>query len=211
MKRAPRRAARRGGARRGAGRPRAGDDQQILEICRALVEKHGYGRLSFDQVAAAAGVAKTTVYRRWPTKTALVAAAVAPLYTNTLEVPDTGSVRGDLLALLHRGRDMMVGRSGRILQMLVREADQHPELNQPLQEELHRRRRIYHQVLTRALARGELRAEVDLDLVSELLIGPCWLRTLVSPAPLPPDVVERIVAVVLDGVARVRHPLKGKA
>ena len=137
-----------------------------------------------------------------------MAAAVEPLYTHSLEIPDTGSLRRDLLALLHRGREMMVGRSGRILTMLVREANQHPELNQPLQDELHRRRRIYHQVLTRALARGELRADVDLDLVTELLLGPCWLRTLVSPGPLPADVVDRTVDVVLDGVARVRQPAK---
>jgi len=211
MRRAGRRAAGRGGARAGAGRPRADADEAILEACRALVEKRGYGPLSIDQVAAAAGVAKTTVYRRWPTKPALVAAAVTPLYEHTLEVPDTGTLRGDLTALLHRGRDMMVGRSGRILQMLVREADRHAELNQPLQCELHRRRKIYHQVLSRAVARGELRPEVDQDLVAELLIGPCWMRTVVSPAPLPPELVEQIVEVVLDGIARVRHPPKGKA
>jgi AcrR family transcriptional regulator len=193
----------RGGAREGAGRPRVAEsDDAILEACRVLLEKRGYGRLSIDEVAAAAGVAKTTVYRRWPSKPQLVAAAVTPLYQHSLEVPDTGHLRLDLLALVGRGCLMMQGRAGRILQHLVRESSQHPELAEPLRAELYRRRKVYHQVLTRAVARGELRPEVDQDLVAELLAGPSWMRSVVSPAPMPPELAAQIVDAVLEGVAR---------
>lgn len=66
-------------AKRGRGRPRRqGADEEILAVVRAILDAHGYRALSVDDVAARAGVAKTTVYRRWPSKGALVAAAIEP-------------------------------------------------------------------------------------------------------------------------------------
>jgi AcrR family transcriptional regulator len=65
--------------KRGRGRPRrAGADEEILSVARALLEEHGYRAFSVDEVAERARVAKTTVYRRWPSKGALAAAAIAP-------------------------------------------------------------------------------------------------------------------------------------
>src|SRR4051794_12085283 len=98
----------RGGARVGAGRPRVADtDSVILEAALALFERHGYAGLSIDAVAAAAGVAKTTIYRRWASKAMLLSKAAAPLYAQFLSAPDSGRLREDLIDLLSRGRELM--------------------------------------------------------------------------------------------------------
>jgi AcrR family transcriptional regulator len=193
----------RGGARAGAGRPRAADaDSAILEAALDLLEKHGYAGLSIDAVAAAAGVAKTTIYRRWPSKPALLAAAAAPLYMQPVEPPDTGHVRDDLVQLLSRSRELMMGRAGRVLQILVRASAEHAELAEPLQTAIYQRCRLYHQVLNRAIARGELRDDVDQALLTDLLLGPFWTRTMITPAPTPPELVTATVDIVLQGARR---------
>jgi AcrR family transcriptional regulator len=193
----------RGGARAGAGRPRAADtDSVILEAALALFERHGYAGLSIDAVAAAAGVAKTTIYRRWASKAMLLSTAAAPLYAQFLSAPDTGRLRDDLIDLLSRGRELMTGRAGRILQMIIRASAEHEEMVEPLQAALYARRRLYHQVLNRAIARGELRDDVDQDLLVDLLLGPFWVRTMVTPSPIPAELVPITVDAVLDGVRR---------
>jgi AcrR family transcriptional regulator len=197
----------RGGARAGAGRPRAADaDASILEAALELLEKHGYGGLSIDAVAAAAGVAKTTIYRRWPSKPALLAAAAAPLYSQLVQAPDTGSLRQDLVTLLGISRSLMMGRAGRILHILIRASAEHPELAEPLQSAMYQRRQLYHTVLNRALARGELRADVDQDLLTDLLLGPFWTRLMITPTPAPPELVPATVDAILDGVRRTARP-----
>jgi AcrR family transcriptional regulator len=193
----------RGGARAGAGRPRAADaDSAILDAALALFEKNGYAGLSIDAVAAAAGVAKTTIYRRWASKAMLLSAAAAPLYAQFLTSPDSGCLRDDLIDLLTRGRELMTGRAGRILQMLIRASAEHGEMVEPLQAALYRRRRLYHVVLNRAIARGELRDDLDQDLLVDLLLGPFWVRTMVTPSPIPLELVPTTVDAVLDGVRR---------
>jgi AcrR family transcriptional regulator len=191
----------RGGARVGAGRPRLIEkDGAILAACLGLLEREGFGRLSMDDVAEAAGVTKATVYRRWPSKAALVVAATSPLYRHSLELPDTGNLRDDLLIMVENTRTLMTGRSGRILKSLTHEMDQHAELSEMVHEEIHRRRRLYHQVLNRALARGEIRPDVDHELVTELMMGPFWLRTLILPSPISREIVPQIVDAVLSGI-----------
>jgi AcrR family transcriptional regulator len=196
----------RGGAREGAGRPRTADaDRAILSACLDRLETVGYGPLTIDDVAAAAGVAKATVYRRWPSKVALVQAAAAPFYQQSLEMPNTGSLRSDLLIMLETTRTLFTGRSGRILKILIQVSAEHPELSEMLQSDIYRRRKLYHQVLSRSIARNETRPDIDHELVTELLIGPFWSRTLVAPSPIPAELVVQIVDAVLGGVSARRH------
>src|SRR5687767_7075744 len=120
----PRRAGR-GGARPGAGRPRnAGVDGDLLDATIDLVRSVGYRGLRVDDVAARCGVAKSTIYRRWPSKAALVAAAVDRLYLGRVIVPDTGSLRSDLLELLGDSYDLLVAGPGRLFETLIRESGQ---------------------------------------------------------------------------------------
>src|SRR3954454_11126614 len=108
--------ARRGGRRAGAGRPRNAETAEaILDSTLAILDRVGYGGLRIDEVARQVGVAKTTVYRRWTSKPTLVAAAAERLYLSHVDVPDTGTLRADLLALLSNSYDVLVNGRGRIL------------------------------------------------------------------------------------------------
>lgn len=86
--------------KRGRGRPRReGADDEILAVALAMLREEGYGALTVDAVAERAGVAKTTVYRRWPSKGALVAAAIAPLAAQS-ESNDAESIVAEAASLL---------------------------------------------------------------------------------------------------------------
>ncbi len=195
----------RGGARAGAGRPRDLEAAQAI-LDKTLLEKQGYEALSIDAVAAAAGVAKTTIYRHWPSKPELVAAAARPLFQELDEAPLRGSVRAELVQLLEYVRSLMSGRSGRILRILLREAGTHAPVNELVQPAIYRRRRLFAQVLNRAIARGELRSDLDQDIVVDLLLGPLWVRTTVTTAPIPQDLAEQVVDSVLRGIRAPDKP-----
>jgi AcrR family transcriptional regulator len=191
----------RGGARAGAGRPRDLEAAQaILDKTLLLLEKHGYEGVSIDDVAAAAGVAKTTIYRHWPSKPELIAAAARPLFQELDEAPRSGSVRAELVQLLEYVRSLMSGRSGRILRILLREAGTHAPVNELVQPAIYRRRRLFSQVLNRAIARGELRADLDQDVVVDMLLGALWVRATMTAVPIGADLAEQVVDNVLRGI-----------
>jgi|SRR5687768_4099635 len=88
-------------AKRGRGRPRReGADDEILAVTLAILREDGYGALNVDTVAELAGVAKTTLYRRWPSKSALVAAAIAPLTGDDGQANDVEGILCEAAELL---------------------------------------------------------------------------------------------------------------
>lgn len=199
---APKVAPRRGGARPGAGRPRRADaDDRILDVTIDLLDRVGYGALRVDDVADEADMAKSTVYRRWSTKAALVAAAVERLYLDQVAVPDTGTVRRDLCDLLNDSYRLLIAGRGRVFASLIRESGTSPEITTLVRQTMHARRRFYMQVLNRGIARGEIPPDVDVGLAIDLVLGPLWVRQLVTGEPISPDAVDRIVDAVLDGIA----------
>jgi AcrR family transcriptional regulator len=199
------RTGRRGGRRDGAGRPRRpGLDEEILEATIGLLGRAGYGRLRVDEVAEQVGIAKSTIYRRWPSKAALVAAAIERLYLDEVSVPDTGDLRADLVALLDNSYDLVVTGPGRVLPDLIRESGSTPELVDLIVETMESRRRLYTQVLNRAIARGEIGPEVDTDLAIDLLTGPLWVRLLLTRRPVSKTAAREVVDRVLPGLIATR-------
>jgi AcrR family transcriptional regulator len=172
----------------------------VFETTLALLASRGYGDFTVEDLAERAGVSRTTIYRRWPSKAAVVAAAVASLYLDRVEVPDTGSLSEDLITLLSQSYRLMADGSGRVLERLVRESGQNPELVDVVRSILYARRRLYATMLNRAIARGELTPEIDQELLLDLLLGPLWFRLLVSGAPITPEAARSVVLVALDGV-----------
>ncbi|HEX8155614.1 MAG TPA: TetR/AcrR family transcriptional regulator [Thermoanaerobaculia bacterium] len=166
---------------RGRGRPRReGADEEILATALELLRAKGYRDLTVDDVAAQAGVAKTTVYRRWPSKGVLVAAALAPLAIASTR--DNGSLEDDLVAIL---RDT-VG-----LLRIIGETQSDPELIDVVRAAIAPRR---------AQLLGALAAFDDRELLADLLTGALWTRLLVTHAPIDDGVAARIVRAVLHGV-----------
>jgi AcrR family transcriptional regulator len=191
---------RRGGARIGAGRPRRpGVEQAVFDATLGLLASQDYGEISVEALAERAGVSRTTIYRRWPSKAAVVAAAVSSLYLDRVEVPDTGSLSQDLATLLTETYRVMADGDGRVLEKLVRQSGQNPELDELVRSILYARRRMYATILNRAIARGEMPPEADQELLLDLLLGPLWFRLLVSGAPITPAAARSVVELVLTG------------
>jgi AcrR family transcriptional regulator len=164
-----------------------------------LLASRDYREISVETLAERAGVSRTTIYRRWPSKAAVVAAAVSSLYLDRVEVPDTGALSEDLVALLSETYRVMANGDGRVLEQLVRQSGQNPELVEVVSSILYARRRLYATMLNRAIARGELPPEMDQELLLDLLLGPLWFRLLVSGAPITPGEARSVVELVLDG------------
>ena len=190
-------------APRGPGRPRdARCDPAILEATLELAAAVGLGGLTMDAVAARAGVSKATIYRRWSSKEALVLDAWMACFP--LEsVPDTGSLTGDMIAHARQFRDTVsTGTFSRVLPQMVAAARVNDELAAVYQRFVTERRARMRVALERAVARGELPAGVDLELVQDLLIGPQFYRTLVSGEASSDEVIAEVVAIVVAGVLR---------
>jgi AcrR family transcriptional regulator len=182
--------------RRGRPRDRALDDR-ILEQVLTLLETQGYAGLTLDQLAARSGVAKTTILRRWPSKAAVAAAGVERLALQSVAVPDSGTLRGDLHSLLHGAVETFARGPGQFIPRLMREAGHHSEITDLLFTVIHTRRQAYRRVLALAIARGELAPTVDQDVIIDLLIGPVWTRLLITRDPVTRAYVDAVVEAVL--------------
>jgi AcrR family transcriptional regulator len=185
----------------GRGRPRDRTlDARILEQVLALLGSHGYAGLTLDELAARSGVAKTTILRRWPSKAAVAAAGVEQVALQSVDVPDYGTLRGDLQALLHGAVDTFVRGRGQFVPRLLRESGHHPEITDLLFTVIHTRRQAYRRVLALAIARGELSPTSDQELLIDLLIGPIWTRLLITRDPITDQYVDSVVEAVLAAV-----------
>src|ERR671921_794092 len=182
----------------GRGRPRDPTlDARILDEVLVLLASHGYAGLRLDELASRSGVAKTTILRRWPSKAAVAAAAVERLALQSVDVPDSGTLRGDLHALLQGAADTFARGRGVFVPRLMREAGHHPEITDLLFPVIHTRRQAYRRVLALAIARGELAPTGDQELLIDLLIGPIWTRLLITRDPITSEYVDSVVETVL--------------
>ena len=165
---------------RGRGRPRSAEAHQaILGATLTLLDEVGYRALTIEAVAARAGVGKTTIYRRWPSKLELVVEAVAEMRP-PLPTEDTGSLQGDFLAF-QRGQISRVaaGPMPRIAPRLLAESVSDRELHEAVQRELiDPIRTAIGEVLQRGVDRGELRADLDLELATDVVHGTVVYRIL---------------------------------
>lgn len=180
---------------RPGGRPR--DESRDGAIRRAtlqLLAEFGYDGVTMDRVATRAKAGKATIYRRWSSKLELVMDAITTFTERTVHVPDTGSLRSDLIAFLVSFHDLTVGEQGRILAELVSEMPRNPELRAALHDGFWARRRATSEtIVQRGMERGEIRPEADPDLLMELGTALILQRVLMSGDPVDGDYLERIV------------------
>ncbi|AXB48519.1 TetR/AcrR family transcriptional regulator [Amycolatopsis albispora] len=159
----------------------------------------GYGRLSMEAVARRAGVGKSALYRRWPSKQEMVLAVLSEFSVPLAEVPDTGSLRGDLLATVDALRDWFThSHFSAIFPDLTAEAGRNPALAAAIQAMIGEpRRRQGAAMLRRAIARGELPADLNLEMALDFLPGPLFWRLGVRKVALDPGYREELVEFLL--------------
>ena len=175
----------------------------ILDAAIELLGEGGYAGLTIDAVAARARVGRPTIYRRWPNKAALVIAALARS-TGLAPAPDTGSLRGDLLAV-QRHQVQLINSPGftGITPGLIADLNEDPEVAENyLTQYIAPRRASVWEALQRGIERGELRPDVDFAFISDLMTGPLFYRKLVRGETLEPRLVEATVDVVLAAYGR---------
>jgi AcrR family transcriptional regulator len=191
------------GPPRAPGRPRSERaERAILAATLDLLAEHGVTGLTMEAVAARAGVAKTTVYRRWSTKEELVVDTLVQLKGPVPAAP-AGPVRESLCLLLNRMRaGWQTGGSAGLMRRLIGDADDYPQLTEAYwRRVVSPRRQVLRAVLERGVDAGQVRPDADLDLMIELLVAPLLVRTVIRPVPVTDDQVAEIVDAVLAGVA----------
>jgi AcrR family transcriptional regulator len=162
----------------------------------------GYGRLSIEAVARRAGVGKTAVYRRWNSKLEMVLEIVSRVAGQSLPLPDTGSLRGDLEVLLRIvARALRHRLASQIIPDLLAEAARNPQIGQTLQEALRANQRdIGILLIGRAINRGELPEGADPDVAIDLIVGPLYWRLAVARTTLPEAYLPRMAAAIAAGL-----------
>ena len=190
------------------GRPRdTAVDQRVLDVACDLLLTGGYAGLNVDEVAERAAVAKTTLYRRWPTKDHLAVAVVTQTIL-PVAVPDTGDLHHDLTEYaaglatnLHRYR--MAGRSDGVSASLAAElvaaAARHPDLGELVRALHARRHTMLLARLRHATEREELRPDIDHAMLIDQVSGPIYYRVLITGAAADRGYAARLVSAVLEG------------
>lgn len=188
--------------RRGRGRPRDPEtDQRITGAAAELLLQRGFDRTTVDDVAARAGVGKATVYRRWPSKEDLAVAAMESLYSTEMPEPDTGSIRTDL-AESYRLVLMFVNTPNgeAFLRTSIAESvrdDRIAALHRSSTEQREQQTRV---TFERAIARGEVRPDIDVDAAVQWLGGLLAIRAI-THRPMPTiDDADALVEFTLRGV-----------
>ncbi len=191
-------------AARAPGRPRDPQvDRAILTATLELLGEDGFDGLSIEAVAARAGVGKTTVYRRWPSKIPLVVDALTAMKAPTVSaVPDDTPTRDALVRAMSGFTKPHEGSAARVLAGLVDAMSRNEELAEAVRTVLvAERERGLVAVIERGKARGEIRSEVDARVMVDLLGGPVVLRRLITGQPVNQRLAHTIVDLVLDGAA----------
>ncbi|MGH9760709.1 MAG: TetR/AcrR family transcriptional regulator [Blastocatellia bacterium] len=185
--------------------------EHVLSTAAEILLRDGYARLTMERVATESGVAKTTLYRRWPTKATLCMDLYLDVARRELQDPDIGDVASDLKHIVLTVVRLQTRTvAGPAFLGLIAEAQVNPESRTAfLAEFAERRREVTRMVLRRAIKRGELRPDTDVDLVIDAIGGAATFRLLNGHAPLNKKFADALVSLVLSGCRAAQNPQKG--
>jgi AcrR family transcriptional regulator len=176
----------------------------VLGAAAAILEREGYAGLTMERVAADSGVAKTTVYRRWPTKATLCVDLYLDVAARELRDPDTGDVARDLKSIARTVVALQKSTvAGPAFIGLLAEAQIAPDTRTAVLADFAKtRRQLTRQVLQRGIDRRQLRADTDIDLVIDVIGGATTFRLLQRHAPLSRRFTDGLIDLVLAGCRR---------
>jgi len=186
------------------GRPRdTRIDKEVVEAVLNTLDRGGYRAVTMEGIAKNADRPRSSLYRRWPSKRHLVAyAVVSELGENP--AADTGTLRGDLLSAVRTLWRAFRGPLGHALAGLVADMAQDAALASSIRQQvLTPRRRSMREAIERARVRGEVRNDLDVELLLDMLTGPFYFRTLFGHASMSRENTEQIV----DCMLRVINPI----
>jgi len=173
----------------------------VFEAALAILQEQGYAATSIAEIAKRAGVHETSIYRRWGTKEALLTEAGLARAEEVIPIPNSGTLRSDLVQLLEELSVFYQSPLGVAFLQLLVSAQNTPELISARQTYWKSRFALGKAIFEHAVQRGEIAASLDPELVTELLIGPLYVRLLLTGRPLQEPFPEQIVDLVLHGMA----------
>ena len=170
----------------------------VLPATLSVLAERGFAEFTMEGVAEAAGVAKSTVYRHWPTRLDLLRDALEELNRQPVVAPDEGPARARVERLLrHLARALSDSVLSRCIPALVEAAERHPEVADFLHGYSERRRATLTCVLREAIEACELPPHLDPEMASLALSGPIFYRRIMTAQPLPEREIPRLVEQVL--------------
>jgi AcrR family transcriptional regulator len=172
-----------------AGRPRSAESRRaIIQSAMHILQNDGYAALNIEAIAARAGVSKQTIYRWWPSAAFIVLEALtADMQSSVQEslVPDTGSLKGDLLDLVRPTVRALAQRRGPVFKALIAEAQADARFAEAFRTSLMAaHRETVRAIVGRAQLRGEVGFDADVELAADMIYGPILYRLLNGHAAL---------------------------
>jgi AcrR family transcriptional regulator len=186
------------------GRPRSEQSKTaVLRTTSRLLREVGLSAMTTEQIAAQSGTSKATIYKWWHNKFAVaVEAFLSELHTESAD-PDTGSAVRDFELVLRGVMRFYDSDGGRVFAELVGQAQSNPVIEVELREHLIQSRRdVGRKIWSRGVERGELRADVDVEIALDLIFGPAMYRLVASHDPLDDATADAVIAAVMRGLAR---------
>jgi len=183
-----------------AGQPRRGPacDAAIRSAALELLAEVGYDRMTMDGVAARAHASKATIYRRWPGKRELVVDAINCRAAHAHQPPDTGDLRGDIVATLRLLAEGVGGADANLMAGVLRAMRNTPDLADCVREHvIEEKRDIGRTLVRRAIARGELGPAADPEVFNDTAPALLFFRVLVTGCPIDDDFIDHVTDDVL--------------
>ncbi len=197
-------AAARNPAARSPGRPRSvASRAAILKAAYQILRESGFAKFTVEGVAARAGAGKATIYRWWTSKgTLAVEAFMVAIAPRMDAVRESASPLGDLRKQVHLAAAIYRGRAGQLVRELIALGQADSDTSKLLLTDFQKpRRRAALTTLRRAYASGELRSEIDIEVLADALWGPIFHRVLITRAPIDKAFIDKLLDVVLQGAA----------
>jgi AcrR family transcriptional regulator len=184
------------------GRPRSERARlAIMEAAADLLIEGGLAAATIEAIAARAGVSKVTIYKWWPSRGAVAIDAYFHRHRLTITFEDTGDLAHDLTVQMQALADAFRGRAGEVMAELIGQAQCDPCLAEVLRDRwIQPRRLMTGAVLRRAIDRGQIRPDVDVEILMDQLYAPLYYRLVIRHQPLGESLAPTLVRTILDGV-----------
>lgn len=187
-------------------RPRDLDaSERIVTATRVLLAERGPACVSIDEIAAQAGVAKATIYRWWPSRDALILDALVSMSDPPVR-NDTGTTKERITTQMRRLATLLSSPTGSMLRDIIATAQGDEKLADEFRTRFFRVRRSHAlATLTEGVDAGEVRIDVEADILLDLISGPIWQRFLLGHAPITPKTVEVLVDAIWPAITSEQH------
>ncbi|GEP65088.1 TetR family transcriptional regulator [Clostridium beijerinckii] len=186
------------------GRPRSEKTKNaILSAAYDLLLESGFGSVTIEKIAEKAGVSKATIYKWWSNKAAVVMDAFFDAAVVRLPVPDTGSTMDDIIIQVNNLANFLTSREGKVINEIIAEGQSDQKLAETYRTVYFKPRRLDSRyILERGISRGELKEDLDIELVMDLVFGPLFYRLLITGDIVDENFIRNMVICAFNGITK---------